>query len=345
MMKQQTTAFVLTKFGTPETAFSKETIEIDYNDDQVVVEVSAFGLNYADVMARLGKYRETPPLPCVIGYEVVGRIAKVGKNCPENWIGKRVLAFTKFGGYARFAVTEKQAFVEISDAISDEDALALCTQYVTAYYMSCYQSQVRAHDVVLVHAAAGGVGSGLVQLCKMNGATVIAKVGTAEKVQRVKALGADFAVNYHETDYTSAIRQFLGDRKLTFSFNPVGGDSFKKDFQLLGAGGKAVLFGGSALSDGKWGILSQLNFLRKMGRPIPAFMMMQSKSILGVNMLKIALEQPQILEECMQNVQQLFQEGKLKTFVDKVYTSDELTEAHHYLQSGKSMGKLVVKWI
>lgn len=344
-MQQLTSqGFVLTQFGTPERAFQLQTIHLKLHSNQVMVEVSSFGLNYADVMARIGKYRETPTLPTTIGYEVVGNVVGVGDGLNSDLIGKRVLAFSQFGGYAKHAVIEKDAFVILGDEVSDEDALALCTQYVTAYYMSMYQSLVQKHDVVLIHAAAGGVGLGLIQLCKNQGATVIAKIGDDAKADRVKDLGADFIVNYKHSDYENEIKTFLGGRRLTYSFNPVGGTTFKKDMRLLGAAGKMVIFGGSELSNGRYGILSQLNFLRKMGMVIPVFLMMQSKSVLGVNMLKIALEFPFVLKTCMEEVQKLYSEGRLKTFIDSSYSFEQLAEAHRRLESGKSSGKLVVKW-
>lgn len=340
----KTKGFVLTKVGEPETAFELQEITLNISSSQILVEVSAFGLNYADVMARKGKYREAPPLPSTIGYEVVGNVVKVGSEISSDLIGKRVLAFTRFGGYARHAITEDKAFILLDDEISDEDALSLCTQYVTAYYMTNYQSSIHPEDIVLIHAAAGGVGTGLIQLCKNAGATIIAKVGQDTKIERVKALGADFVVNYHKENYEQAISSFLGARKLSYSFNAVGGSTFKKDVRLLGAGGKVVLFGGAELTNTKWGILSQLNFIKKMGQIIPIFWMMQAKSLLGVNMLKIAETQPIIIQNCLENLLKLYKNEKLKTYVDKVYDSSELATAHHYLESGKSMGKIVVKW-
>lgn len=286
----QTEGFILTQFGQPEKAFQLRSLQLSINEKQLLVEVTVFGLNYADVMARLGKYRETPALPTTIGYEVVGKIIQVGQEIDSGLIGKRVLAFTHFGGYAKHSVIEKDAFVLLDEQINDASALALCTQYVTAYYMSCYQSTIRKGDIVLIHAAAGGVGSGLIQMCKNNGAIVIAKVGTDDKISRAKEIGADEIINYKKKEYSQKVAQILNGKKLTYSFNPVGGDTFKKDIRLLGANGKIVLFGGSELSNGKFGVLSQLNFLRKMGRIIPAFWMMKSKSMLTVNMLRIALE-------------------------------------------------------
>ena len=336
--------FVLTKYGEPETAFQLQDIDLQYSDEQILVKVSAFGLNYADVMARLGKYQDAPPLPTTIGYEVVGNIEAVGAKIDSNLIGKRVLAFSQFGAYARHAIIEKEAFVVLEEHVPDEDALALCTQYVTAYYMSMYQSVVRSHDIVLIHAAAGGVGLGLVQMCKNAGATVLAKIGDDKKAATLKVLGVDHIINYNQVDYEKEVRRILGNKYLTYSFNPVGGLTFKKDMNLLGPLGKIVIFGGSSLTNGKYGILSQVNFVLQMGFPIPAFLMMQSKSILGVNMLHVALEYPSILHTCMEEVQKLYHQGALKAFIGKVYDSNHLADAHHFLASGKSSGKLVVHW-
>lgn len=344
MSKITSQGFVLTQFGNAESAFHLQELDLECNDNQLIVEVSSFGLNYADIMARNGKYRETPPLPTTIGYEVVGKVVQVGENLNSDLVGKRILAFSHFGGYAKHAVIEKEAFIEVDEKIPGGDALALCTQYVTAYFMTNYQSKIYPEDIVLVHAATGGVGSGLIQMCKNNGATVIAKVGQTDKIERAKELGADFCVNYHQEDYETAINKFLSEKRLTYSFNPAGGETFKKDLRLIGSGGKLVLFGGSSLSGSKWGFLSQLNFVRKMGFVIPVFWMMKSKSFLGVNMLATAQNHPLILQKCMKEVYQLYQEGKLKAFVDHTYSSSQLPEAHQRLESGKSMGKIVVKW-
>src|SRR5690606_9900927 len=127
------------------------------------------------------------------------------------------------------------------------------------------------------------VGTLLIQLAKQAGAIVFAKVSSEEKERKCLSLGADHAINYRTENYAEAVEKIIGKYKLDVSFNPVGGSTFKMDKQLLGAGSRMVLFGGSQLAEGKWGILSQLNFLRKMGISVPAFLMMQSKSMIGVN--------------------------------------------------------------
>ena len=344
MSKLKSEGFFITKTGSAEEAFQLREFELESpSEGGVRIEVEAFGLNYADVMARRGLYREAPPFPCVVGYEVVGKITDCGSESDQHLIGKRVLAFCRFGGYARHILTESHAVVEVQQQPAQE-LLALCTQAVTAYYMAEYLTPVHQADIVLIHAAAGGVGTLLIQLAKNKGATVIAKIGDENKRALAEKLGADFVVNYNKADYAQEIENYLKGRRLDISYNPVAGGTYKKDMQLLGSGGRMILFGGSELSSGKWGFFSKLNFVLKMGLILPIGLMMRSKNVLGVNMLKIADNKPEVLEHCLKAVVKLYQEGKIVPQVGGVYTSKQLTEAHAALESGKSVGKLSVFW-
>jgi NADPH:quinone reductase-like Zn-dependent oxidoreductase len=344
MNKITTEAIVLKQNGNASTAFERRTWEIEQpKDNEVVIESEAFGLNYADVMSRLGLYREAPPLPCVVGYEVVGKITQVGKDVSSELIGKRVLAFCRFGGYAKRVVTQDYAVVPIGD-IPAEQAMVLCTQAVTAYYMAAYLTPIQAGEKVLIHAAAGGVGTLLVQLAKLRGAEVFAKIGDDAKADVVRNLGADHVINYRKGDYAEEVKRLLKGDRLDASFNPSAGSTFKKDFELIGSGGRVVLFGASELSSGKYGIFSKLNFLRKMGLVLPIGLMMRSKNVLGVNMLKIADNRPMVLTHCLKEVVALHQDGKLIPQVGGVYAIDEVAAAHEALEKGKTTGKLTVKW-
>ncbi len=337
-------AIVLTKKGKPSGTFERKEWSIPaINSQQILIESEAFGLNYADVMASQGLYREAPPMPCVVGYEVVGKIIEVGADLDQHLVGKRVLGFCRFGGYAKHVISEKYAIVVIDD-MAAVDALSLCTQGVTAYYMAHYLSPVRKGERVLVHAAAGGVGTLLIQMCKNEGAEVFAKIGSSKKESLVKELGADYVINYSKSDYTEQISKILGEARLDISFNPVAGDTFKKDFKLLGSAGRLFLFGGSQLTGGKYGILSAINFILKMGRPLPIGFMMRSKSVLGVNMLKIADNKPAVLEECLAEVFKLYNSGKLKPQVGGEFPVTEFDKAVTLLASGQSTGKIAVVW-
>lgn len=339
-----TEAFVLIKNGESKDAFQLKEITLNaLGSDEVLIETEAFGLNYADVMARRGLYREAPLLPCVIGYEVVGKVVEVGSELNQELIGKRVVGFTGFGGYSKHAITKLDAIVEIGETSATE-VLSLATQGVTAFYMSDYISPIRKNDHVLIHAAAGGVGSLLIQLAKAKGAIVYAKVGCASKMKHCLELGADHVIDYSSHAYEEKIRQLLNGKSLDISFNPVGGSTFKKDMKLIKNTGKIILFGGSELSGSKWGVLSQLNFVRKMGFFTPIVLMMKSISILGVNMLKVADNRPDVLKYCLQEVYSIYEQNKLRPVSGGEFSSAQFTEAHDLLESGKSTGKIIVRW-
>ena len=282
-------------------------------------------------------------MPAVVGYEVVGKVVATGNTESEKLIGSRVIAFCRFGGYAKHVVTTANAVIPVKDEPIGE-LMALCTQGVTAYYMASYLTPVREGDNVLVHAAAGGVGTILIQLAKHQGANVLAKVGSDEKVKRVLDLGADHAINYRKAPYEIEIKKRLMGEQLDVSFNPAAGSTFKKDFKLMGAGARMILFGGSEMSSSGPGIFGKLNFLRKMGLVIPAFLMMRSKNILGVNMLEIADNKPQVLRSCLESVLKLYQDGIVKPQIGGTYSGSELPKAHSDMETGQTMGKLVVCW-
>lgn len=340
----ETKAFVLTKKGSAASAFQLDNIQLPpINAQQVLIEVEAFGLNYADVMARNGLYREAPKMPCVIGYEVVGKIVEVGGEMNAQLIGKRVVSFCKFGGYAQHVIAESFAF-SVIDNMDAGKALALATQGVTAYYMAHRLANVQEGERVFIHAAAGGVGTLLIQLCKAKGATIYAKVSTDEKANLVRNIGADYPIVYTKKDYSAQMASLLKGNRLDVSFNPVAGSTFKKDWKMLGSGGRMVLFGGSELVGGKWGFLSTLNFVRKMGFIVPIGLMMRSKNIMGVNMLKIAENKPEVLAACLNAVIDMALNNQIEPVIGGVYTASDFVKAHEALGSGKSFGKLYVRW-
>lgn len=335
-------AIYLVKNGSAETAFEIREVEKPQpKKGEVLIKSEGFGLNYAEVMARNGLYREAPPLPCVLGYEVVGIIEAIGEGVDEKWLGKRVAGFTRFGGYAEYAVTMELGVVEIGD-MDMGVATCMVTQGATAYYMAYEQLNLFPGDKVMIHAGAGGVGSLLIQLCKRKGCEVYANAGSDEKLNFMKELGADYVMNYRKEDYAEVLPKVLAGDRLDATFNPIAGKTFKKDFKLIGAGGSVILFGGSELSGG--GFFKKLSFIWSMGLLLPIGLMMRSKSVLGTNMLKIGDNKTQTLNRCLNEVVKLVQSGELKPHVGHTFNASEIAKAHDLLESRKTMGKVVVKW-
>jgi len=337
-------AAYLVKFGPAETAFEiREAKKPEPGPDQILIQVEAFGLNFADISARNGKYKGTPPLPAILGYDVVGKVEKCGVNVKNQKVGDRVTALTLFGGYAQYAIAEKDVAHKIPDNISPGVAVALATQTCAAYFFSNRMSNIQENEKVLIHAAAGGVGTALVQLALHKKCIIFGTCSSPEKMEYLRKNGVHYPINHTKKDFTEFIRPIVGDNGLDVVFNPIGGKSLKKGYQLLGAGGRLISYGISSMNSKKT-ILGKLKDLAQFGIYHPVQFLSNSKGMIGVNMLKIAEVKPEKIAIVMQEVIQLQQEGIIRPHVGGEYSIDQLAEAHKFFESRKSMGKIVVKW-
>lgn len=337
-------AAYLIKYGNAENAFKiRKADKPQQNPNQVLIKVEAFGLNFADVMARLGLYKAAPPLPAILGYDVVGEIEAIGTNVNHVKLGDRVIALTKFGGYAEFALADKEVVYKIPNSFSVGVAVALATQYSTAYFLSHHMANLQQNDTVLIHAAAGGVGTALVQMALHKKCIVFGTCGSDEKVAYLKKNGVHYPINYRKNDFEDVVRKVIEKKGLDAVFDPVGGKSVKKDFRLLGAGGRVFSFGVSSMNQTKT-IFGKLRVLWQFGFYHPLQFLSGSKGIVGINMLKVGEENPEKMAKVMQEVIRLTEEGILNPHVGGEYQVEQLAEAHAFLESRKSMGKIVIKW-
>lgn len=333
-------AWTLIRHGAIERAFElHEHPDPRPHDHQVLIRCEGFGLNYADVMATRGLYRDAPPLPSILGYEVVGRIEAVGNQVATSMIGKRVTALTRFGGYAEFAVTDHRACAEVPDELPLGMAAALATQGATAWYAARMLCPMRHGERVLVHSAAGGVGHLIAQLAVHAGCEVFAVVSGQEKCGFMQQLGATHAVDRRAGDYADRVRALLEGERIDVSFNAVGGSSFRRDMGLLGTGGRIVLYGGA-----ERGSTSTLGFIWRMGFIVPIFLMMKSRSVLGVNMLHLSDRRPDVIAECLRGVVDAHASGLLAPRVQETYEAKHLPDALAALASGRTLGKVAVRW-
>ncbi len=338
-------AYFLTKKGSAEQSIELREVSVpEIGVDDVLVKTTHFGLNFADVVMRQGLYREAPPFPFIPGYDASGIVEKVGKNADPNLLGKRVVVMCKFGGYAEFISTPAMGVAELPENIESATATALGTQYLTAWYMAVHLQNILPKDKVLIHAAAGGVGTALVQLCQWKGAEIYATAGSAEKINMLEKSGVKKAINYKEADYAEVLKRELGNERLQVSFNAIAGSTFKKDLKLLGSGGNFHMFGAAERSGKKGGMWATLGLLRKMGLILPIMLMGKSRSILGTNMLKVAQHRPEVLQLGMVELLKLHEKEIIKPVIGQVFPHEKLNEAHTILENRGSKGKLVVSW-
>jgi len=339
-------AVFLTKYGKDKNNF--EIREIDkptLKNGEVLIDCEGFGLNYADVMARQGLYKGAPPLPCVLGYDVVGKVTQVADVQNENWIGKRVVGLTRFGGYAEFAKTKVTAIAEIPDEFSISEATAIATQYCTAYYSSQYVTNLHKGDKVLIHAAAGGVGTALTQIAKAKGCEVYGLTSSEAKFDYLKSNGVDFPINLSSSDYHEQFMKLTNGNKADVIFNSIGGKSIKEDFKILSVSGRLINYGAASISGKKPNLFTLLSLLRKTPKVKPLKLLGKSSGIIGVNMLSVGDVKPEVVSECMTQVVQLMKENpSIKPISGGEFSVNEITKAHDLLASRKSTGKIGVRW-
>jgi NADPH:quinone reductase len=240
----------LHEFGPPENLRYEEAPDPVPGPGTVLIRVEAAGVHLVDTMLRSGAAGggpiPVPELPTIPGREVAGRVEAVGSEADAGWIGKRVVVHLGMvpGGYAELAVAKVESLYELPDHVDGVQAVAaIGTGRTTAGILA--QAQLAADDVVLITAAAGGIGSYLVQAARNVGATVIGLAGGPAKVRLVRDLGAQYAVDYRDPDWASVLRSDLGDRAVTVLLDGVGGESGQRAFELLGVGGRVLMFGWS----------------------------------------------------------------------------------------------------
>lgn len=332
-------AIYLVKNGKTKEAFEFRDIQMtEPKDNEVGVVVEASGINFADVVARLGQYQDCPPLPTIIGYEAVGRVEKVGKDVTTLKKGDRVLAFTRFGGYSQYVTQQESAVAKIGEDMEAGKALALATQYSTAFYACSVATNVLPNETVLIHAGAGGVGTALIQLCKLKNAKIYATAGSESKLEYCRKQGAHVVINYTKEDFSEVIKE-----PIDLAFDAVGADNFRKSYKLLNRGGRIIGYGAAAMTDAS-NIFSKAKMGLQFGIYHPAQLLMESRSMIGVNMLRIADYKPDTLKYCMESVIQLLHEGKIDPHVGKMYAAKDIYQAHDDMLDRKTMGKIGIVW-
>lgn len=293
-------------------------------------------------MARRGMYKDAPPLPAILGYDVAGIVEAIGENVDTIKIGDRATAMTRFGGYAEYAVTNAAAVAVIPDNIDNATATALTTQYCTAYYAAAEMVNLYEGDKVLIQSGAGGVGTALIQYAKYKKCEIFATAGSDTKLHYLSSLGVHHPINYTIKDFEGEIKNFTVGKGVDVIFDAVGGKSVKKGFRSLAAGGRLVCYGAAEMSDKN--IFGKIKTGLDFGIYHPGMLISPSKSILGVNMLRIADNKPLVLKRCLAQVVQLTNLGVFAPTLGKVFNVSGIAAAHDYLEKRKSIGKVVMEW-
>jgi NADPH:quinone reductase-like Zn-dependent oxidoreductase len=326
--------------GPPEVLEVRDGPEPVAKPGEVVVRVRASGVNFADVSARLGLYPDAPPRPCVVGYEVAGTVESLGPGTDGGLaVGRRVVALTRFGGYAEaIAVPAAQVF-PLSEAMTFEAAAAVPVNYLTAVLMLRHFGNVRAGDRVLVHAAAGGVGMAAIQLCKIAGAEVIG-TASASKHALLREAGVAHAIDYTTQDFETEVRRITNGRGVDIVLDATG--AFRKSYRCLAPLGRLVCFGFSGAVTGmKMNWLAVLSRLVKLPWFHPIRLMNDNKAVIGVNLGHL-WDHMDLLRREMTGLLADWDAGRIAPVVGKTFPLVDAAAAHRYMQERRNVGKVVL---
>jgi NADPH:quinone reductase-like Zn-dependent oxidoreductase len=309
---------------------------------RVRVRVRAAGINFADLMARQGLYPDAPDLPSVLGYEVAGDIEDVGEGVEGVEVGDRVMTPTRFGGYAEIVSVRERDVIPLPDDWSYEEGAALTIVYGTAYAGLVSFGGLRAGERVLIQAAAGGVGIAATQIAKLLGAEIY---GTASpsKHEAIRGFGVDHPIDYRDKDFADEARRISGsEHPFDLIIDGIGGKSWKDGYGLLRPGGRLVMIGASSFVSGeKRNLPRAAANLARMPRFNPIKMSSESKSVIGLNMLRL-WDARGSMEEFSEPLSQWIDQGVLRPVVSRAFPLEQVGDAHRFMGERKNVGKVVL---
>lgn len=311
--------------GGPEVLTLADVPVLDPKPNEALVQIEAAGVNFIDIYFREGRY--PAPLPFINGQEAAGPVVAVGSDVTSVRLGDRVAYTSTLGSYAEYAAVPADRLVKIPDELDFNQAAAAMLQGMTAHYLSHSTYPIKSGDTVLIHAAAGGVGSLLVQMAKKLGARIIATAGSEQKAHLARDAGADEVIIYTEQDFETETQRLTDGQGVNVVYDGVGKDTFEKDLKVVRARGCLVLFGGASGAVPPFDLLE----LTKHGSLVVTRPKLQDY---------IATRDE--LEQRANAVLQMIVRGELKLRIHKTYPLAEAETAHRDLEGRKTTGKLLL---
>lgn len=316
------------EYGGPEVLNMVEIERPIPKANEVCIEIKAIGVNYADTARREGQYVVKTSLPFIPGAEIAGVVTAVGEKVTRVKPGSRVVTLIESGGYAEYAIADERSLIPLPEQLDFQTAAALPLQGLSAYHILKTMGRLEKGESVLVHAAAGGVGTIAVQLAKYFGAgKVIATASSAEKLELAREMGADVLINYTESNWVEQVLESTAGKGVDVALEMVGGEVFNQTLKCLAAFGRLVVFGAAS------GEPSKL---------YPASLMARNQSVIGFFLPQI-MRKPDLLQPSMIELLTLLGDGKLKLTIGGSFPLEDAAKVHTILQSRLTKGKLILE--
>lgn len=319
----------INQYGSPDVLQLVESIIPQPNAGEVVIKTEAIGVNFSDTLRRRNQYFQPTPLPYILGSEAVGQIISVGEGVIAPYVlGATVLSILPFGGgYSEYVSALAHYCVPLPPTIDAKTATAIFVQGSTAQLMISHVAKDLKDKTVLINAAAGGVGSLLVQLAKLNGASVIAASSSDEKLAIAKANGADATINYSKPNWSERVKEANNGKGVDFAFEMVGGDVYNETVKSLTQGGHVIVYGCAS------GVQGTIH---------PEYFVDENISQSGFNLAFYITTKLPIWQEALGAIIGLIAEGKLKIQTPKTFELKNVVEAHRQMEARQTTGKVVL---
>jgi NADPH2:quinone reductase len=315
------------RLGEPIDVMSLNEVDVpSIGPDQVLVRARAIAINFPDALLARGEYQVKPELPFSPGLELCGEVIQVGSNVSHLTVGERVIG-SQIGVLAEFSALDASLVFPAPDSLSDIEAAALFIGHQTGYFGLHRRAQLQAGETLLVHAAAGGVGTAAVQLGKAAGARVIGVVGSAAKVSVAEQAGADHVIDRSIDDFVTVVNELTKGRGADVIYDPVGGDVFERSTKCIAFEGRIVVVG---FASGAIGVAKANHALVK------------NYGILGLHWGLYATKAPQLIAEAHRELTRLADAGAVRPIVGRTLPFEQASEAIQELAGGATVGRLVV---
>jgi NADPH2:quinone reductase len=314
-------------FGTSDELEVIERETPEPGEGQIRIEVEAAGINFADIMQRRGQYEGGPEPTYVPGMEAAGTIDAVGEGVGLDE-GDRVVAMTNGGAYAEYAIADPQSLFPIPDGMSFEEAAGFPVQFLTAHGCLFEWGGLGEDERVLIHAAAGGVGTAAVQLASRAGAEVFGTASTEEKLDLAERLGCDHPVQYTEEDFVDRVDEITDGEGVDLVLDGVGGETFSESLDAIPQFGRIVAYGAAS---------------GRPGEVDTATLLFGNKSVIGYHLGRAVVEDPNRVLKAVPDLQEGLQTGELEVVVGEEFALEDAAEAHQFIEDRGSTGKVVLK--
>ena len=334
-------AIVLSKIGGPELLVPIEVKEPKPGKAEVRIKIHYAGINYAEILSRKGLYGWALKRPYILGMEACGTIDELGSGVSNLKVGQKVMVGTKCGTYAEKIIVPKERVVPVLDNYSMEESASFLVNYMTAWVCLVKMAKISSVDSVLITAAAGGVGTAAVQIASRMGCRVYGMAGSEEKIELIKSYGALGGYNYRDPN---CFIDLMGDTGgVDVVLEMVGGSVFKKSLDVLNPFGRLVVAGFASLDLNKWNPLSWIQTWRDIPRVNVGRLAQKSVAVMSSHLGYLLEEEPKQMEYILSDLKDFVKKHDIKPLIGKVFPFEEASQAHNYIESRKSYGKVLLK--